>query len=125
MSVRAEVAETGRVQTVISRPSDATVTAASINNNCSSSSHPRPSDLKSPIPTDRGAKSSSNFKMITPPPPQTIAVPNDDDQNHKRLSTSKTADDMEDRETWDKKTEFLLAVIGFAVDLGNVSTMHF
>lgn len=25
-----------------------------------------------------------------------------------------------DRETWDKKVEFLLAVIGFAVDLGNV-----
>lgn len=25
-----------------------------------------------------------------------------------------------DRETWDKKIEFLLAVIGFAVDLGNV-----
>lgn len=24
------------------------------------------------------------------------------------------------RETWDKKAEFLLAVIGFAVDLGNV-----
>ncbi|GFQ66457.1 hypothetical protein TNCT_495131, partial [Trichonephila clavata] len=26
----------------------------------------------------------------------------------------------DDRETWDKKAEFLLAVIGFAVDLGNV-----
>ena len=26
----------------------------------------------------------------------------------------------EDRETWGKKIEFLLAVIGFAVDLGNV-----
>ena len=25
-----------------------------------------------------------------------------------------------DRETWDKKIEFLLAVVGFAVDLGNV-----
>lgn len=24
------------------------------------------------------------------------------------------------RETWDKKVEFLLAVVGFAVDLGNV-----
>ncbi|GIY30998.1 hypothetical protein CDAR_438031 [Caerostris darwini] len=27
---------------------------------------------------------------------------------------------QDDRETWDKKAEFLLAVIGFAVDLGNV-----
>ena len=26
----------------------------------------------------------------------------------------------EERETWGKKIEFLLAVIGFAVDLGNV-----
>lgn len=28
--------------------------------------------------------------------------------------------DIIERERWDKKTEFLLAVIGFAVDLGNV-----
>ncbi|RWS20267.1 serotonin transporter variant-like protein [Leptotrombidium deliense] len=28
--------------------------------------------------------------------------------------------DVTDRDTWDKKAEFLLAVIGFAVDLGNV-----
>jgi solute carrier family 6 serotonin transporter-like protein 4 len=27
---------------------------------------------------------------------------------------------LEERETWAKKAEFLLAVIGFAVDLGNV-----
>ena len=28
--------------------------------------------------------------------------------------------DTPERETWDKKIEFLLAVVGFAVDLGNV-----
>lgn len=35
--------------------------------------------------------------------------------------SSNTSDDEEiPRETWSKKVEFLLAVIGFAVDLGNV-----
>lgn len=34
---------------------------------------------------------------------------------------SNSPPDEPERETWDKKTEFLLAVIGFAVDLGNVS----
>jgi len=34
--------------------------------------------------------------------------------------TSTAAPAVEERETWAKKAEFLLAVIGFAVDLGNV-----
>lgn len=125
VSMRAEVAgNTGKIQTVIANelPSDA-APASRIQpvNNCSSSSRSRPTDLTSPVPTDRGKK--SNFKMITPPPLHTIQVPNEDAINHKRPSTCTTtskAAEFDDRETWDKKTEFLLAVIGFAVDLGNV-----
>lgn len=37
----------------------------------------------------------------------------------KRTSNNSDADEVP-RETWSKKVEFLLAVIGFAVDLGNV-----
>ncbi|KAG1684329.1 Sodium-dependent serotonin transporter [Nymphon striatum] len=39
-----------------------------------------------------------------------------------KCSTDRSTDRMQDdgREQWDKKAEFLLAVIGFAVDLGNV-----
>lgn len=40
------------------------------------------------------------------------------------VTTKRSGDDSDDeeipRETWSKKVEFLLAVIGFAVDLGNV-----
>lgn len=64
--------------------------------------------------------------MITPPPP--LNTISNDNHNNKRSSkdTTPTKTDQEspDRETWDKKTEFLLAVIGYAVDLGNVSN-HF
>ena len=45
-----------------------------------------------------------------------VKSPPDDDRI---VSTSDNElDDLPERETWDKKTEFLLAVIGFAVDLG-------
>lgn len=40
------------------------------------------------------------------------------EQNTRVVVVSLTPDRR--RETWDKKVEFLLAVVGFAVDLGNV-----
>ena len=53
------------------------------------------------------------------------------DHHHRHRKSSPSGNDqlpmthesivLIERETWDKKTEFLLAVIGFAVDLGNVS----
>ena len=50
---------------------------------------------------------------LSPPPSYKVAVyeANKADTEH---------DPAHDRETWDKKIEFLLAVVGFAVDLGNV-----
>ena len=50
--------------------------------------------------------------------------PNTDGGDDRIASTSEEGDEDDDtpeRETWDKKTEFLLAVIGFAVDLGKFS----
>ena len=53
-------------------------------------------------PTSPGTK-------LSPPPSYKVAVY----ESHKV--------EQDSRETWDKKIEFLLAVVGFAVDLGNVS----
>ena len=57
----------------------------------------------SPTTTDTNSK-------LSPPPSYKVAV-----------YEAKAAEQVEpSRETWDKKIEFLLAVVGFAVDLGNV-----
>lgn len=65
-----------------------------------------------PGPTPDPTPSHNN--KVTPTPSMTL------------LATASTGggvshnSDLPERETWDKKVEFLLAVIGFAVDLGNV-----
>ncbi|EFX64492.1 hypothetical protein DAPPUDRAFT_266298 [Daphnia pulex] len=40
--------------------------------------------------------------------------------SHRPDAPNEDSPALEERETWAKKAEFLLAVIGFAVDLGNV-----
>ena len=58
----------------------------------------------SPSPT------TTTDTKLSPPPSYKVAV-----------YEAKAAEQSEpSRETWDKKIEFLLAVVGFAVDLGNV-----
>ena len=52
---------------------------------------------------------TENNSKLSPPPSYKVAVY----ESHKV--------EQDSRETWDKKIEFLLAVVGFAVDLGNVS----
>ncbi|XP_059487992.1 sodium-dependent serotonin transporter-like [Neocloeon triangulifer] len=54
---------------------------------------------------------SHNNKQATPTPSMTLLA---------AAGGTSLASDLPERETWDKKVEFLLAVIGFAVDLGNV-----
>ena len=49
---------------------------------------------------------------LSPPPSYKVAV--------YEANKSEGDEEAPDRETWDKKIEFLLAVVGFAVDLGNV-----
>ena len=60
-------------------------------------------------PTSPTSPATENNSKLSPPPSYKVAVY----ESHKV--------EQDSRETWDKKIEFLLAVVGFAVDLGNVS----
>jgi len=53
---------------------------------------------------------SNPSNKLSPPPSYKVAV----------YEATREVEEGGDRETWDKKIEFLLAVVGFAVDLGNV-----
>lgn len=77
---------------------------------------------------------TESTKLKSPSEPDENNTTKTTDQKTKTAATTKNAKNNKDvtrvvvvaltpdrrRETWDKKVEFLLAVIGFAVDLGNV-----
>ena len=74
-----------------------------------SSNVARVSPVAMVAPTSPTSPATENNSKLSPPPSYKVAV----------YGSHKVEQDS--RETWDKKIEFLLAVVGFAVDLGNVS----
>ena len=74
-----------------------------------SSNVARVSPVAMVAPTSPTSPATENNSKLSPPPSYKVAVY----ESHKV--------EQDSRETWDKKIEFLLAVVGFAVDLGNVS----
>ena len=74
-----------------------------------SSNVARVSPVAMVAPTSPPSPATENNSKLSPPPSYKVAVY----ESHKV--------EQDSRETWDKKIEFLLAVVGFAVDLGNVS----
>jgi len=66
----------------------------------------------SPVAQHVNPSPSSPTTKLSPPPSYKVAV--------YEARVEEGAGDTPERETWDKKIEFLLAVVGFAVDLGNV-----
>ena len=80
--------------------------------------------------SDEGKVVSSNVARVSPVAMVVASSPTAADTNSKlspppsykvAVYEAKAAEQVEpSRETWDKKIEFLLAVVGFAVDLGNV-----
>ena len=80
--------------------------------------------------SDEGKVVSSNVARVSPVAMVVASSPTTAETNSKlspppsykvAVYESKGVEQEEpSRETWDKKIEFLLAVVGFAVDLGNV-----
>ncbi|XP_045773215.1 sodium-dependent serotonin transporter [Maniola jurtina] len=67
-----------------------------------------------PDPASAPAPASASVSANTPTPQQPVH------NSHKTRSMVVSLTPERQRETWAKKAEFLLAVVGFAVDLGNV-----
>ncbi|CAL4097098.1 unnamed protein product, partial [Meganyctiphanes norvegica] len=66
-------------------------------------------------PQDQNVKDPLDPADSDPPPPYQMAS-----QNNQKAELSMWTESEPERDTWGKKIEFLLAVVGFAVDLGNV-----
>lgn len=61
-----------------------------------------------------------NKKKMTPIIERVLAGGNDNNNHHNDNNSTIKSSGLKKRDNWDKNIEFLLAVIGFAVDLGNV-----
>ncbi|XP_077290278.1 serotonin transporter [Arctopsyche grandis] len=91
---------------------------------------PPPGSASAPSEMQRGAPGGSGGSTAeprspddAPTPPATATAPTDTSKTNKELVSRVVIVSLtpeRQRETWGKKVEFLLAVIGFAVDLGNV-----
>lgn len=65
---------------------------------------------------------AASIPLLSPSAKCSLRIANSSSVRPSSTSTSTSASrfPLPERETWNQKTEFLLAVIGFAVDLGNV-----